>query len=51
MCYSRTCPYENYWGECELPRGRKCPYGPQEEEPERPEHPKEKDNDGEPDGA
>ena len=51
MCYSRTCPHENYWGDCTLPDPRKCPYGPQEEEPEQPEYPKEKDDDGESDGA
>lgn len=34
MCYSRNCRYENYWGECEKPRHKPCPYA-QEEEPEK----------------
>lgn len=35
MCYSRNCPYENYWGECERPKNKPCPNAPEEaEEPQ-----------------
>lgn len=40
MCYSRSCPYENYWGECEKPKRKPCPYAEKEE-------PEEKNNDRE----
>lgn len=34
MCYSRQCPYENYWGECEKPRKKPCPKYEEEEREE-----------------
>lgn len=37
MCYSRNCPYENYWGECERPKRKPCPYAEKEEEREEKE--------------
>lgn len=32
MCYSRDCPYENYWGECEKPKRKACPKEEEREE-------------------
>ena len=45
MCYSRNCPYENYWGECERPKHKPCPNAPKEE-PEEAEQ-EESEHDGE----
>ena len=26
MCYSGSCPYEDYYGDCSKPANRPCPY-------------------------